>query len=173
MGDPLYDRNKYRSEYEYTEKDVKWTFWKVFGVLIVLSVIFGIWDFACGMAHETATVAQQEFGPRASLDKYMWFKEASAQLDKKQADIKLYAKRITNLEDAYKGKSRGDWPRDDREQMGVWQSEVSGVKASYNSLAADYNAKMKEFNWAFANKGELPQGATEPLPREYKPYAED
>jgi hypothetical protein len=56
------------------------------------------------------------------------------------------------------------------ERLSIWQSEVAGVKASYNLLAADYNSAMSKFNYAFCNVGKLPQGAVEPLPREYKPY---
>ena len=64
------------------------------------------------------------------------------------------------------------WPREDREQFNLWEQEVAGIKASYNMLAADYNAQMAKFNWAFAERGKLPEGATDPLPREYKPYEE-
>jgi hypothetical protein len=44
------------------------------------------------------------------------------------------------------------------------------MKYSFNQLAADYNAQMAKINYAFCNVGQLPQGATTPLPREYKPY---
>jgi hypothetical protein len=74
------------------------------------------------------------------------------------------------MEESYLGQPRKDWARDDREQYNTWQSEVSGVKAGYNTLAADYNAQMAKFNWSFANAGQLPKGADKPLPREYKPY---
>jgi hypothetical protein len=50
------------------------------------------------------------------------------------------------------------------------QAEISGMKASFNDLAAEYNAAMVKINFAFINVGQLPQGATEALPREFKPY---
>jgi two-component SAPR family response regulator len=106
------------------------------------------------------------------LDKYTWLKDAHAQLEKKQADIKVYGERTKSLEGAYDGKPRSAWAREDREQWSTWQSEVAGVKASYNDLAARYNAKMAEVQWRFTNVGTLPQGATEPLPREYAAYEE-
>jgi len=59
---------------------------------------------------------------------------------------------------------------DVREQVGLWQSEVAGITASYNALAADYNAQMSKINYRFCNVGDLPRGATDPLPREFKPY---
>ena len=132
------------------------------GVLILGSIL--------GWFEEATQVAQKEFGPTALLQKYEWFKDASAQLDTKRADVEVYAGRMEAMEAVYKGKSRADWPREDREQHNVWTSEVAGVKASYNDLAAQYNAQMAKFNWRFANRGELPAGASEPLPREYKPY---
>ena len=50
-----------------------------------------------------------------------------------------------------------------------WQ-EVSGITAGLNALASEYNAQMAKWNWRFTNVGQLPKGATEALPREFKPY---
>jgi hypothetical protein len=124
----------------------------------------------CRAVSETVDVAYNEFGPKALLAKYMWFKDASASLDKKVADIAVYESRIDALEQAYGTTPRAKWPRDDREQYNLWLSEEAGVKASYNQLAAEYNAQMSKINWQFANSGTLPAGAEKPLPREYKPY---
>ena len=139
-------------------------------VLVLISVGLSVFGYCAGWFSETASVAQAEFGPSAMLKKYEWFKDAAAQLEKKQADIMVYDNRMKSMADTYKGVGRIKWPREDREQYNVWSSEVAGVKASYNSLAAEYNAEMAKFNWRFANVGELPKGADKPLPREYKPY---
>lgn len=143
----------------------------VVGFAIVAAVIGGI-GYAFSWCGETASVVQQEVGPKAILQKYMLLKEMHAQLDKKLADIKVYQGRLKSMEESYNGQSRSKWAREDREQYNVWSSEVAGVKASYNELAAQYNAKMAEVNWSFANVGQLPQGATEVLPRSYAPYIE-
>lgn len=119
---------------------------------------------------EAAQVAREEFGPRELLKKYEWFKDCAAQLDAKQADIKVFFARIKALEECYEDERRKDWAREDRQQHAVWQSEVAGVKASYNGLAAEYNAQMAKFNWRFCNAGTLPEGADVPLPREYRAY---
>jgi len=144
--------------------------WKVVFFVLAVFVVIGIFGYALGWFGEAAKVAQDEFGPRAILDKYMWFKDAAAQLEKKQADITVYDGRIKAMSESYKDLARQKWPREDREQYNVWSSEVAGVKASYNTLAAEYNAQMAKFNWRFANVGELPKGADQPLPREFKPY---
>lgn len=138
----------------------------LFIVLVPLSAVF----YLLGWFGQAGQVAREEFGPRATLEKYEWFKNGAAQLDKKQADIGVYEGRMTAMNDTYKALTRDKWPREDREQYNVWSSEVAGVKASYNSLAAEYNAQMAKFNWRFANRGDLPQGATDPLPREFKAY---
>jgi hypothetical protein len=70
----------------------------------------------------------------------------------------------------YDGKPRSEWAREDREQNNLNQEELAGLKMSYNTLAGEYNSAMSKLNWSFCNVGELPAGATEPLPREFKPY---
>ena len=144
----------------------------MFGIVILCCVISGT-GYVLGWFGETAQVAKEEFGPRASLDKYGWFKDAAAQLDKKQADIAVYDRRLTTLAGAYAETPRQNWARDDREQHSVWASVLAGIKASYNSLAAEYNANMAKFNWRFAEQGRLPAGAVVALPREFKPYTEN
>ena len=114
--------------------------------------------------------AEKEFGIDASLKKYEEFKDISAKLEAKLASIKVANERVKSLEKTYDGIPRKDWPRDERGQYNVWVSEVSGMKTSYNQLAADYNSRMAKFNYSFANVGDLPKGATVPLPRDYKPY---
>src|SRR5678815_131701 len=146
---------------------------RIFGyvVLIVIAlVLFSLIGSVLGWFGQAKQVAEQEFSPRALFDRYQWFKDAAAQLDKKRADIPVYNQRIKAMDTDYIGIQRSRWPRDDREQYNVWRSESAGVKASFNQLAAEYNAAMAKINWQFANVGQLPQGATEPLPREFKPY---
>lgn len=139
-------------------------------LLLFLIVLFAS---SCRYAQDGADTAFKEFKPSALLKKYEYFKDMSAQLDKKQADLKVYENRLADLKEQYKGIPRKDWARDDREQYSIWCSEQSGIKASYNSLAADYNSAMSKFNYAFCNVGTLPEGATQPLPREFKPYIEN
>ena len=139
----------------------------IFGVVGVALNIFG---FFTGAANNAVAVARKEFYPDALLRKYEWFKDAAAALDRKVADIQVYERRFASLKEQYAGASRATWPREDREQANLWESEVAGVTASYNALAADYNSQMSKFNWRFTNVGDLPPGASEPLPREFKPY---
>ena len=141
------------------------------GLLVVVVLVWAVGS-TLGWFQEAAEVSREEFGPRALLQKYEWFKDASAQLDKKQADIRVYEARLDALEQAYVGVQRADWDRVDKQQSNQWRAELAGVIASYNGLTAEYNAEMSKFNWRFANVGELPRGAAQALPREYRPYRE-
>jgi two-component SAPR family response regulator len=146
---------------------------KIFGwiaIAIVLIGILSVGNFVCNWFGRAATVVSQQVDPQELLRKYEWFKDAAAALDAKVANIQVYDQRFKQMEDTYKGTLRKDWPRDDREQYNLWQSEVSGVRASYNLLAAEYNSAMSKINYRFCNVGDLPKGADKPLPREYKPY---
>ena len=145
---------------------------KVFLGVLAATVLLWLTGYSLGWFQEAAEVSREEFGPRALLQKYEWFKDASAQLDKKQVDIRVYEARLEALEAAYDGMQRSDWDRVDKQQGNLWQAELAGVISSYNGLAAEYNAEMSKFNWRFANVGDLPRGATQALPREYRPYEE-
>lgn len=134
---------------------------------LIIALLLCLLGSACS---EASQVAHDEFGPKALLAKYQWFKDASAALDKKVAEIQVYDNRLKTLEKGYVNSPRSRWAREDREQYNIWLSEAAGITASYNQLAAEYNSQMAKFNWQFANTGQLPAGASTPLPREYKPY---
>lgn len=157
-------------KYEKQAESGPWGLLKV-GILVVfilalLGAFTGLLGRGCSMAGEVATVAQKELGAAALLKKYEWFKNASAQLDKKRADIKVYENQI----------ARGAGKATDRftqDRVFQWETELMGVRSSYNALAAEYNAQMAKINWRFTNVGDLPAGASEPLPKSFKPYTED
>lgn len=138
-------------------------------VLVVLGYGLRIVCFPVQYAGRMAQVAAAQLDPAVLLQKYEWFKDAHAALDQKVASIKVYQGRESRLASAY-GTNRGRWPADERERYDIWESELAGVIASYNELAATYNAQMAKINYRFTNRGMLPEGATEPLPREYAPY---
>lgn len=145
----------------------------LFGLFIFgFSLIWGTCNTATKIMDNAQKVVYDQFKPEELLRKYEWFKDASAQLDAKVANIGAYATRYQDLKSAYgpDSLSRAKWSRDDRESWSQWKSEESGVKASYNDLAAQYNAAMVKFNYRFCNVGGLPQGTTQVLPKEYKPY---
>lgn len=152
-------------------------------LLIVLFVVLSVpaclfikgCNTASNMIDDGFKTTEKQFSPSQLLKKYEWFKDASSQLDQKLATLKSYESRFENLKESYGADSlkRRNWSRPDTEQWNVWQSEYLGIKASYNDLSAQYNSSMVKFNYAFCNVGDLPKGATEPLPREFKPYIND
>lgn len=121
---------------------------------LIAWAVFGACAAITGTVNETASVTREQFGPRASLAKYEWFKDAAAQLDKKRADLVLYERRMKRCETTAHA--------DERERCGIWESEMLGIAASYNSLAAEYNAASSKFNWSYAGRADLP--------REIAPY---
>lgn len=139
-------------------------------VCISLAISLGSCSVVNAWLTESGQVAREQYGPREALRKYEWFKDAAANLDSKRADIKVLEKSVDALEKNYTGVSRKDWASDDRSEQAQLTAELNGLRSSYNDLAAEYNAGMAKINFAFANVGQLPQGTTEPLPREFKPY---
>lgn len=138
-----------------------------FFLIIVLMVGLSITGSVMNWFGRSADIVQQQVDPFELQRKYEWFKDTAAQLDDKQANIKVF--------EARKKHQHCDNAKDrvHIEQCDVWEQETAGVIASYNGLAAEYNAQMAKWNWRFTNVGQLPQGATQPLPREFKPYQEE
>lgn len=140
------------------------------GVIMLLLVMWvgcSILGGVSWFASRTVDVVKQQIDPAELLRKYELFKDESAQLDAKLASIRSKQAAIKKIS----ALPQGD--RTNREQLIVWQQELEGMKYSFNSLAADYNSQMAKINYAFCNVGQLPQGASTPLPREYKPYIEE
>lgn len=122
----------------------------------VAAALIAVISFGFGLVGGSAEVAQQEFGAKAQLRKYEWFKDAASQLQKKLADIQVYEARRRSLLESYSGTPRRQWARVDQEAFNLADAELAGIKASYNALAADYNSASSKFNWQpFA--GDLPQ----------------
>ena len=59
---------------------------------------------------ETAQVAKEEFGARASLKKYEWFKDAAASIAKQKVNVVEYQARIESFESDYEGVKKSEWP---------------------------------------------------------------
>ena len=110
----------------------------------------------CKDAKETA---YNEFKVSTLLKKYEYFKDLSAAIDKKRADIEVYQTEISSYN-----------KDDDKFYIEQRKSELLGIIVMHNQLCAEYNSAMSKFNYRFTNVGDLPEGAVEPLPREYKPY---
>jgi hypothetical protein len=145
-------------------------FLAVFGLVIAIALV--VTPVACllGWFTEAAGVARTEFGPKAMLARYNWFKDAAAAIDSRDASIKVYERRFASLKEAYAGKARTEWSREDREQANLWEQEMAGIISARNALAGEYNSAMAKAQWKFTNVGDLPAGADVPLPREFKPY---
>ena len=122
-------------------------------IIVAVSVVLSLTD--------TANVVHKEFSTSALLKKYEYFKELSAAIDKKRADLNAYK---ANLQE-YKITDK-----DSRFYYEQSKAEAMGILMMHNQLVADYNAGMSKFNYAFCNVGTLPASNLDPLPREFKPY---
>lgn len=145
-------------------------FFIALGVCVILLVFMGtcgVINIAGWFASRAVDVVKQQVDPAELLRKYELFKDESAQLDAKASNIRIKEKQVAKVE-ALPGKDRTD-----REQLMIWQQELGGMKYSFNQLAADYNSQMSKINYRFCNVGDLPQGASAVLPREYKQYLEE
>jgi hypothetical protein len=119
----------------------------------------------CGDAIDTV---YSEARPREINRKYEWFKDAHARLTALQSQVRTKEAQMVILDKAYEGVKRQDWSRIDIQNQMLYSQELAGMKASFDNLAAEYNAEMAKWHTAFANFGTSPTGGT--LPKEFIPY---
>lgn len=117
-------------------------------LLMLMGSGVSIIGYGFGWFTNAAKVAHQEFSPEAMLRKYEWFKDASASLNKKQAGLSAYSVRMNSFLEDYKGVSKREWPRDDRQAYNQLNAEYQGMLQMYNSVAAEYNSQSNKFNWS-------------------------
>lgn len=134
---------------------------KLFGILFLAGAFIIILSLSLGMCNDTAKVIKQEFAPSALLEKYKYFKNLSAAIDTKRADIKVYEDELSGLTKETK---------QDKEYFYQKRSEMMGLIAMHNQLCSEYNSAMAQFQFRFTNAGDLPASNLEPLPREIRPY---
>ena len=127
---------------------------KLFLALLLITSFVAV--TSCSDAGQTV---YNEFKASSLLKKYEYFKDLSAAIDKKRADIEMYQAEIETFTD-----------KDDAFYIQQRKSELLGIIAMHNQLCSEYNSAMSKFNYRFTNAGDLPAGAVTPLPREYKPY---
>lgn len=126
-------------------------------MLAILTLSFPMM-FMLGMCSEATAVAKKEFGPSAMLKKYEYFKDISAAIDEKRATIDVYKSQLQGIKNQ------------ESFQYEQSQIEMMGLISMHNRLCSEYNSAMSKFNYAFCNKGTLPETNLAPLPREMKPY---
>ena len=134
---------------------------KVMAGIIALCLVGGVAAYALGWFGEAAQVFKEEVGPRASLRKYEWFKNAAQQLQAKKANIEASEADLAAARAEWAATSPTEVPRDAREAMDLRRKEVLGLKANFNQLAAEYNANVSKVNWSAMNVDDLPSEFTE------------
>lgn len=130
------------------------------GILVLVAFV-GLASYGLGWCGEAGQVAKEEFGPRASLRKYEWFKNAAQQLQAKQANIEASEADLAASKAEWASTAPTDVPRDVREALDLRRKEVLGLKANFNQLAAEYKANVSKVNWKAMNVDNLPSEFTE------------
>jgi len=142
---------------------------KVSVALFIFGIFLGAFGWNMGWCSESAEVGvKEDLSSHAALNRYGWFKELSAHLNKKQSEIDALKLRLSALGGFYKNTPFYLYSENHKKQAKLWLSEVARLKAGFNDLATRYNSEHAKLNWRFANMDELPKGAEKTLPKEYE-----
>ncbi len=129
---------------------------ELIGIGLVIAIIYVILNIA-GCFNEGVQVARNEFGPKASLEKYEWFKSAANVLKAKKVDIDNYRAVLSGMDSQWGAVAVTEWPRDVRQEYSQRKSELAGIITAFNGLVAEYEAASAKFNWApYKGRDDLP-----------------
>lgn len=136
---------------------------KIFGWFVVIFVALTILGISLNWFGEAVEVAQDEFGPKAALEKYEWFIDQAQDIEKMDRDVELFTHKLNQVDSTYLdyGKKK-DWDmttrvtyNNDKKQA---QNDLLAVKSQRNGLVREYNAASDKFNWKpFQTKPDKPK----------------
>ncbi len=143
----------YRNEFNNVQKESYWTFKRVFSFFLFAIVAISTTGYFLGWFSEAGEVAQDEFGPKAALEKYEWFIDQSNMIEKMDQDVVLWQNKIDSTKSMYKSYGEmKNWPLDVRvtynKEISLEQDQLVAVKSQRNNLVREYNAASEKFNWA-------------------------
>ena len=127
---------------------------KTFAWILLVIIVLFIVGFVCRQCNTASDVLYKQTNAETVLIRYEWFKDASAQLDAKLADINVQKATVDVLNEQYKGVKRSAWARTDLDAYNLVSQALAGIKMSYNQLAAEYNSNMKKVNFVFCKPNE-------------------
>jgi len=155
--------NSYEGFEKAAEKCPLSILWRIFLFGLLIVAVLGVVGYVLGWFGEAAQVAQKEFGPKAALAKYEWFKEQSAAIKKMDQDVAMFEQRGKDIDAQYAsyGADHAKWPLDVRVEYnrakGQSRDDLVAVASQRNNLVKEYNAASSKFNWtAFQTNPDKP-----------------
>ncbi len=134
-----------------------------FGILLLIAAL-GAVAYGLGWIGSAGEVAKEEFGPEAALEKYEWFIDQAAAIEKADSDIALFELRRANIEIQYAstyGADKTKWSPSVQTQynheMQIARDDLLAIVSNRNNLVKEYNAQSQKFNWApFKGRDDYP-----------------
>jgi hypothetical protein len=126
----------------------------LWGLIVVGLIVMGVTFFFLGLFGEAVRVAQDEFGPKAGLQKYSWFIDQANAIEKMDRDLAIFEGRTKAVSEQYKGygSDMAKWPPHIQMQynkdVGAARDDLAALASLRNNLVREYNAASQKFNWS-------------------------
>lgn len=128
--------------------------WSALGIFLIIVVVLGLVGVPLGWFSQAGQVAQEEFGPKAALEKYSWFIDQANRIEKMDQDLKIFEGRVVSIDKQYEayGADKSKWPPhiamqyNQAAQQG--RDDLAALASQRNNLVRDYNAASEKFNWS-------------------------
>jgi hypothetical protein len=133
----------YRSEAQTVIKETRWTFWKVFWLILLITVMLSITSFALKMASRPAEVIDKVTNADRIIFNYEWFFDTYNDTQALDRQIQGVAKQIEVM-GLLLGADRNAWSREDRTEWNRLNAVLLGLRTQRDTVIADYNSKSSQ-----------------------------
>ena len=145
----------YREEFNGSVREAKWSFWKIFWVvvpiLIVLTVVgWGLKTFV----FQPAEVITKTTNADHIIYNYQWFHDQYEAV--KATDTKIGVTESAKVDFEEVAGDRENWTWEDKREINQLNAELRGLKNHRASLVADYNSRSKQLNRNLFKSDNLP-----------------
>lgn len=135
-------KKDYRQDVSDVVGETGWTlrklFFRVCIPLIIFAATLSIVGYGLGWFGEAGRVARDEFGARAAVYKYEWFKDKSNSLTAAEERIKITESALADFKND--AGARENWTFEDKSQYSRLTTDLRGQKAHFEQLKAEYRA---------------------------------
>ncbi len=126
--------------------------------LLAIAAIVGLTIFShtMGWFNQAANVAQEEFGPRAALEKYEWFKNQAAAIKTAELSRDQFKNSLTKLENDQLNTKDIVSMQLMEGRIVQARNDLAAFEANLKNLKEEYNAASAKFNWQMFKDNDVP-----------------
>lgn len=146
--------SEYRDEVTHLAKEARWTFWRLFWLVLLISVVLGVAGWGLTLLARPGQILERVTEPDRIIQNYEWFENTYNDALALDRQIKTATQSADEFKEA--AGPRADWKRADTLEHSRLSSVLQGLRNQRDNVVSDYNARSKQLTRRLFKGSELP-----------------